>query len=122
VLIVDDSATLRRAFRELFENSGWSVLEAENGREAVEIVERNSPAVIILDIEMPVMNGVHAAELLKAKAPHAKIIMCSLYATDEAINREMYRSGIRNVLMKSDAYLSLVPTAERLVAQERGFE
>jgi hypothetical protein len=43
--------------------------------------------------------------------------MCSLYATDESINREIYRAGIRNVLMKSDAYRYLVPTAERLVAQ-----
>jgi CheY-like chemotaxis protein len=68
VLLVDDSDTLRRAFRELFEDSGWSVREAENGREAVEVVEQDSPAVIVLDIAMPVMNGVHAAELLMDKA------------------------------------------------------
>jgi CheY-like chemotaxis protein len=116
VLIADDSDTLRDAFGKLFRDSGWSVLEATNGSDAVEMAQQYSPALIVLDIAMPVMDGVSAAQLLMSKMPEVQILMCSLYATDEGINREMYRVGIRNVLMKSDAFRHLVSIAEKLVA------
>lgn len=117
VLIVDDSTVLRAAIRKLFDDCGWTVMEAKNGCEAVEIAERCHPAVIVLDIAMPVMDGIRAAQLLMTRTPEAQIIVCSLYATDEIINREIYRAGIRNVVMKSDACLHLVRIAEKLIAQ-----
>ncbi len=114
VLIVDDSDTLRGAFKKLFDESGWAVMEGKNGREALTLANAFRPSVVVLDVSMPVMDGIHAAELLKNQSPEIQIIMCSLYAMDEAINRELYRAGIRNVLSKTDAYRHLVATAEKL--------
>src|SRR5579864_7264292 len=110
VLIADDSDTLRGAFSKLFQDSGWTVLEARNGREAIEVAEQYHPEIVIMDVAMPVMDGVQAALVLTEKMPDVQIIMCSLYSTDEGINGEMYRSGIRNVLTKADAFHYLVPT------------
>ncbi len=116
VLIADDSDTLRGAFRKLFRDCGWRVLEAKNGQEAVDVAQENNPAVIVLDIAMPVMDGIRAAQLLRDRLPEAQIVLCSLYATDEMINREIYQAGVQRVLMKSDAYRYLVSMAENLAA------
>jgi CheY-like chemotaxis protein len=117
VLIVDDSDGVRAAIRGLFADCGWSVIEAKNGLQAVEAAQKFLPDVIVLDVAMPVMDGIRAAQLLMHKMPDARIIMCSLYATDESINQEIYRAGIRNVVMKSDACRHLVRIAEKLVTQ-----
>jgi two-component system chemotaxis response regulator CheY len=117
VLIVDDSDTLRGAFKKLFDDSGWSVVEGKNGREALTMADTYHPSVVVLDISMPEMDGIHAAELLKSQSPETQIIVCSLYAMDEDIIRALYRAGIRNVLSKTDAFQHLVPTAEKLSRQ-----
>ena len=71
VLIVDDSATMRRAVRRLFETSGWHVVgEAENGKQGVQMAEALQPAVVTLDVAMPVMHGIDAAKQLIAETPH----------------------------------------------------
>jgi len=114
VLIADDSDTLRGVFCKLFRDYGWTVWEARNGCQAVEMAQNHNPAVIVLDIAMPDMDGIRAARLLMDKMPKVQIVLCSLYATDEMINREIYQAGIQKVLMKSDAYRYLVPIAETL--------
>jgi chemotaxis response regulator CheB len=71
VLIVDDSAEIRRSLRSWFEQRGdWRVCgEAENGAIAVERVKSLSPDVVILDLSMPVMNGLEAARKIGSIAP-----------------------------------------------------
>ena len=115
VLIVDDSAAMRRSVRELFETSGWEVVgEAENGRQGVQMAEEFEPAVVTLDVAMPVMNGIEAAKQLMAEAPQIQVIMCTAYGSDESLQRILRRTGIRTVISKSDASQLLVPTAEKL--------
>jgi DNA-binding NarL/FixJ family response regulator len=114
VLIVDDSATVRRAVRQLFETSGWQVVgEAENGQQGVQMAEALKPAVVTLDVRMPVMNGIDAAKQLIAEAPHIQVIMCTAYG-DDGLERTLRQSGLRTVIAKSDAPQLLVPTAEKL--------
>jgi two-component system chemotaxis response regulator CheY len=114
VLIVDDSATMRRAVRRLFETSGWEVVgEAENGKQGVQMAEALQPAVVTLDVAMPVMNGIDAAKQLIADVPHIQLIMCTAYG-DEGLQRTLRQSGLRTVVAKSDAAELLVPTAEKL--------
>jgi len=120
VLIADDSETLRGFYRKLFTDSGWRVLEAKNGQEAVQVADEFSPNVVVLDISMPVMDGIRAARILLNKKPEVHVVLCSLYATDEGINLEAYLEGVDRVLMKSDACRYLVSIAEKLVAG--GFE
>jgi two-component system chemotaxis response regulator CheY len=115
VLIVDDSSAMRRSVRQLFETSGWEVVgEAENGEQGVQMAEKLEPAVVTLDVAMPVMNGIEAAKQLMTEAPQIQIILCTAYGSDESLKRILRRSGIYNVISKSDATQLLVPTAEKL--------
>jgi two-component system, chemotaxis family, chemotaxis protein CheY len=115
VLVADDCAATRRLVRQLFEASGWEVVgEAENGKQAVLMATDLEPAVVTLDIAMPVMDGIQAAKRLMAEAPHTLIIMCTAYESNKGLQTTLRVAGIRTLVSKYDAIQSLVPTAERL--------
>jgi len=70
VLVVDDSATIRRMLAAAFLSDGFKTcVEAENGKEGIEAAKRIKPDVIILDLSMPVMNGLEAASKLRQILP-----------------------------------------------------
>jgi two-component system, chemotaxis family, chemotaxis protein CheY len=115
VLVADDCAATRRLVRQLFEAAGWEVVgEAENGKQAVLMATDLEPAVVTLDIAMPVMDGIQAAKRLMAVAPHILIIMCTAYESNKGLQTTLRVTGIRTLVSKYDAIQSLVPTAERL--------
>jgi CheY-like chemotaxis protein len=66
VLLVEDSEETRQVMRVSLESKGYRVLEAENGREGVETVKRERPDVILMDLHMPAMDGLAAAEEIRA--------------------------------------------------------
>jgi CheY-like chemotaxis protein len=65
IMIVDDNEDLREMLRFMVERLGYQVVEAENGREAIEIVRRRCPDLILMDLSMPVMDGLVATRLLR---------------------------------------------------------
>ena len=103
ILIADDSDVMRRGLRQLLENQDhWQVCdEACNGREAVEKVQRNPPDVLLLDFEMPEMNGLEAAREITGSSPGLPILMVSVHMTDQLAN-EARKVGIRGACAKSD--------------------
>ena len=68
-MIVDDSAAFRDAIRHLLsKNNAYQIVaEAENGKTAIEMMKQHTPELILMDIEMPVMNGIEATKLLLKK-------------------------------------------------------
>ena len=80
ILIVDDNAAVRTGMREVLERQeGWEVCaEAANGREGIETVERLKPDLIVLDLSMPVMNGLEAARELQRRFPSVPVLMYSI--------------------------------------------
>lgn len=82
VLVVDDSLPVRERLRDLFDSTeGFEVCgEAGNGREGVEKAEQLQPDLIILDLSMPVMNGVDAARILHRILPSVPVILFSCYS------------------------------------------
>jgi two-component system, chemotaxis family, chemotaxis protein CheY len=78
-LIVDDSKIVRKVVRRIVEVFGFNILEAENGREAVDHVRANVVDVIILDWNMPVMDGMECMKEIRADATlvQPKIIFCT---------------------------------------------
>ncbi len=78
-LIVDDSKIVRKVVRRIVEPLGFNILEAENGREAVDQTRANSVDVIILDWNMPVMDGMECMKEIRADATlnQPKIIFCT---------------------------------------------
>ena len=81
VLLVDDSAVMRQALRPLFDSHPKFVVcgEAEHGREAVEKAPSLSPDLIVLDMSMPVMNGLEAAPLLIEILPYVWLILLTTH-------------------------------------------
>jgi DNA-binding NarL/FixJ family response regulator len=75
-VIVDDSGTVRTLLRELLETIGISVVgTANNGEEGVAVVRKHRPALVCLDVEMPVMSGLEALPLIREASPQSKVVM-----------------------------------------------
>jgi DNA-binding NarL/FixJ family response regulator len=114
ILLVDDNAVVRRALRCSIESqTDWEVAgEAENGKVAIELVQRSSPDIIILDLSMPVMNGLDAARHIKALSPQTRILLFTLHASPQ-LTEDARRAGINDVLSKADGLGATVLGAVR---------
>lgn len=115
ILIADDHEVARQGIRALLEaHPGWEVCaEAKDGREAVELAATVNPALILLDIGMPNLNGLEAARLILASSPEVPILILTMLDSDQVV-REVLRAGARGFLLKSDAGRDLVAAVEAL--------
>ena len=101
VLIVEDDAITRLAVRRLLEGQGYTCAEAENGREAVEIVRQCRPRLVLLDLMMPELDGFTVAEQLRSDPHTCDIPIHCLTGLDfPAAHRAAQRSGCEVVLTK----------------------
>src|SRR3989304_4995012 len=75
ILIVDDDASIRYAFRKTFESQHYEIIEAANGKEVLEIVSTSTPKLIFMDITMPDIDGLEALEKIKQSHPHLPVII-----------------------------------------------
>lgn len=109
ILIVDDNDLMRRLVRSSIEHhSDWHVCgEAENGEVAVEKVKELLPDVVILDLQMPVMNGLEAARHIARLAPNAAVLMLTMFRS-EYLLREAQAVGIKEVVSKSGNFVPLL--------------
>jgi DNA-binding NarL/FixJ family response regulator len=112
ILIVDDSPVIRRSIRSVIErNTKWQVCgEAENGKVAVEKVKQLHPDVVILDWQMPVMNGVEAAKQIRQIAPSPTILMFTMHDCAR-LAKDAYAAGVKEIFSKSDHVAEHLVTA-----------
>lgn len=103
ILIVDDVSIIRHSLRFLIEQStDWQVCgEAENGEVAVEKVRELSPDAVILDLSMPVMNGLEAARCISRIAPNVRMVLFTIDSSQQLL-KEAQAVGIKDVVSKSD--------------------
>jgi DNA-binding NarL/FixJ family response regulator len=116
VLIADDQQMVRRGFRVILEaEQGISVVaEAGDGREAVDLARRHAPAVALLDIRMPVMDGLRAARQILAPGSRTRVLILTTFDADEYVY-EALRAGASGFLLK-DAPADQLVTAVRSLA------
>jgi DNA-binding NarL/FixJ family response regulator len=116
ILIVDDNAVIRRALRNIIEfNDGWAVCgEAVDGRDAIEKAQALCPDLIVLDVSMPVLNGLGAARILHQIMPTVPVILCSLHAGD-VLQREATAAGVQTVVSKAENMQILITKAKELL-------
>jgi two-component system, chemotaxis family, chemotaxis protein CheY len=119
ILIVDDSPAIRNNLRSLFDrHSGWNVCgEAENGLEALTKAKELSPDLMVLDISMPVMDGLEAARQLKQILPSMPIVMFTSYESAYLLH-EAAAAGAREVVSKSDPLERLIRAIEESLDRE----
>src|SRR5579862_711208 len=101
VLAVDDHPLFREGVASLLEAEPeiQLVAQAANGREAIEEFRRHRPDVTLMDLEMPVMNGVDAISAICGEFPQARIVVLTTYAGDVQVGRAL-RAGARGYLLK----------------------
>jgi two-component system chemotaxis response regulator CheY len=100
VLIVDDLEMMRRALRKVLETEGMHIAgEAENGREAVQLYHQLKPDIVLLDITMPVMNGLEALRRIVLLDPHARVVMCSAMSGQRYVLRAI-QLGAKDFIVK----------------------
>ena len=114
ILIVDDNASIRRSLRSCIQqNTHWIVCgEADNGKIAVERVKELNPDIVILDLQMPIMNGIEAARQISRLAPNTAMLMFTLYSGEQLL-KDAQAAGIKDVVSKSNG------AAEHLLASLR---
>jgi DNA-binding NarL/FixJ family response regulator len=104
VLLADDHMVVRQGIKALIqaENDIEVVGEAETGRQAVELVEKLKPEVVVMDIAMPFLNGLEATRQILKKGANVKILVLSSYSDDDYV-RELMEAGASGYLIKQTA-------------------
>ena len=113
VLICDDQDVVREGLRSILGTApGIDVVAlAENGARAVELFERHKPDVVLMDLNMPVMNGIQATRRLREKYPDARILALTTYAADEWVF-DVIRAGAAGYLLKDTPRAELIRAIE----------
>lgn len=116
ILIVDDAAFMRMNLKNFIEEAGFEVIgEAENGRDAIEKYKTLRPDVVILDITMPVMDGLEALKTLMNIDSKAKVIICSAIG-QKAKAYDAIEMGAKDFVAKPFSRESIIKSIQKCVS------
>ncbi len=115
ILIVDDSPSVRMTLRQTLEHSGWECAEAVNGKDAIEKAAQGCPELVILDLSMPVMNGLQAARELRRLFPSLPLVMFTSFETAH-LKREAIDAGVSSIFSKSEPVRNLIDVVQSLLS------
>jgi DNA-binding NarL/FixJ family response regulator len=118
ILIVDDHAVIRKTIQSILLPHSHSLQvceEAKNGKEAVEQVQKLKPEIVLLDINMPVMDGIKTAQGIRRISPETKIVFLTTFDTPAIIRAA--RTVSDGFVSKYKAGTELIPTLERLIQE-----
>jgi CheY-like chemotaxis protein len=122
VLVVDDYAPFCQTVRSILEGSRFEVVgEALDGSDAVQRAQNLQPDVILLDLSLPKLNGIQAAEQIRALSPHSKILMLSQDCSSDLI-QAAFKEGILGYLHKSRIQSRLIPAIDCVLAENQFLE
>jgi DNA-binding NarL/FixJ family response regulator len=109
VLLADDHTIVRQGLRALLkaEDDMSVVGEAENGRQAVQMAGKLQPDVVVMDIAMPLLNGLAATRQISRECPKSRVLILSSYSADEYV-KELADAGATGYLLKQTAAKDLV--------------
>lgn len=104
ILIADDHSVVRAGLRALLESrSGWEVCaEASDGRDAVDKATKLKPDVAVLDIGMPLLNGVEATRRIRTASPSTEILILTMHESDDLV-QQVVQAGARGYVLKDEA-------------------
>jgi len=108
ILLADDHQIVRQGLRALLEQEGFKVVgEAADGHQATRLAQESLPDVAVLDLAMPLMNGIGAAKAISQASPQTKVVVLTMH-TEAQYVLEALRAGIRGYVLKSRAASELV--------------
>jgi len=116
VLVADDNEVAQRLCRRVLEKAGYKVLIAEDGLQAVEVALSRHPAMILMDVAMPGIDGIEAMRRIKAEVPGQPIVIASAHSM--ASDRERFlAAGADDILSKPFRLADLVAIVAKLTAK-----
>ena len=117
VLVADDHGVVRQGLRSLLEKSAEvSVVgEASDGREAVRLAAELHPDIVIMDIAMPLLNGIDSTSLIVNRSPDTKVIILSMHSDESYILRAL-TAGAKGYLLKDSAEEDILPAVKAVAA------
>jgi len=119
IVIADDHKLMREGLSSLLSQQAdiQVVGQAINGREAVQLAERESPDVVVMDVSMPDLNGIDATRQILSRSPRTRVIALSMHS-DRQFVAEMFRAGARGYLLKDSAFEELASAITRVAKDE----
>jgi two-component system response regulator NreC len=121
LLLADDHTMVRQGLRKVLEShEGWEVVaEASEGREAVRLAEEHKPDVAVIDVAMPLLNGIEATRQIAKRSPATRVLVLSMHA-DEAYVTQILKAGAAGYILKDSADVDLLQ-AVSAVSQGKSF-
>lgn len=122
ILLVDDHDVVRQGVRRILETQNdWEIAgEAADGEEAVRLYRQLKPDAVVMDITMPLMNGLDATKAIVEANPASKILILTMH--EDGIRHLIERSGARGIVTKSRAMNELTPALEAIIAGKTYFD
>jgi DNA-binding NarL/FixJ family response regulator len=118
VLLADDHQILRDGIRRGLEAAGETVVgEADNGEEAIELVRSTSPDIVLMDLSMPVLDGVSATRRITEEFPSVKVVVLTMH-DDPQRTRAALEAGAQGYLTKGTSFADVLDTLTRVMAGE----
>jgi len=118
ILLADDHQLLRQAIRRALEDAGMTVVaEAADGGEAVRLASEVQPDLIVMDVSMPVLDGVEATRRIHADYPDLPIVIITMHG-DEALRRDAVNAGAAGFLTKDVSMQEVVATITQVVGSD----
>lgn len=118
VLLADDHQILRDGIRRGLESAGEDVVgEADNGEEALELVRQTSPDVVLMDLSMPVLDGVSATRRITEEFPQVRVVVLTMH-DDTQRTRAALEAGAIGYMTKGTSFAEVLDTLRRAVAGE----
>jgi two-component system response regulator NreC len=121
ILLADDHTVVRKGLRLLLESvpEFQVIADASSGREAVALAEQHMPVVVVMDVAMPILNGIEAARQITAKLPQTAVVFLSMHGDESYVLRAL-KAGARSYLLKDSAEYDLIQ-AVRAVSEGKAF-
>jgi len=115
ILLADDHGIVREGLKALLTDSGYQVVgEAENGQDAARLARKLRPEIAVLDVGMPLLNGIGAAHSIARDTPATRVIALTMHTEDPYV-LEALRAGVRGYVLKSQAMSDLVTAIQQVV-------
>jgi CheY-like chemotaxis protein len=110
VMIVDDETAMREVLKIMLR--GYKVIEASNGREAIELYKKEMPDIVLMDIIMPIMGGIETIKEIKKINPKAKIVAITAYASSKG--EKAIEAGVDYILRKPFSRKEVIKVIEEM--------
>lgn len=115
ILIVDDDAFVRTLLRDMLSGEGYTLLEAEDGRAALDLLGDRAPALVLLDLFMPRLSGMEALATIRQRWPGARVLVISSLDSDRLVN-EALEAGAAGYITKPFHPVEITSAVARALA------